>query len=143
MKEQANSDDTRDPRISDLPATSELKAMLAELLEGATKDILSNVQEFIDQIYADFEYVESETEGAQAQVNPEANTDTAVATKIDNFIQPKPSDLGELSSSDSFKTLAEEFSVAEKTAPAIDSNLAEIVKSLLLEKLPKEKLTEV
>ena len=87
--------------------------------------------------------MDSETEGAQAQVNPEANTDTAVATKIDNFIQPKPSDLGEGSSSDSFKTLAEEFSVAEKTAPAIDSNLAEIVKSRLLEKLPKEKLAEV
>ena len=131
MKEQANSGDTEDPRIFDLPATSELKAMLAELLEGAKKDIMSNVQESIDQIYADFEYVESETEGAQAQVNPEANTDTAVATKINNFIQPKPSDLGEGSSSDSFKTLAEEFSVAEKTAPAIDSNLAEIVKSLL------------
>ena len=102
MKEQANSDDTEDPGISDLPATSELKAMLAELLEGAKKDILSNVQESIDQIYADFEYVESETEGAQAQVNPEANTDTAVTTKIDNFIQPKPSDLGEGSSSNSF-----------------------------------------
>ena len=41
------------------------------------------------------------------------------------------------------KSLAEEFSVAEKTAPAIDSNLAEIVKSLLLEKLPKDKLEEV
>ena len=31
----------------------------------------------------------------------------------------------------------------EKTAPAIDSSLAEIVKSLLLEKLPKDKLAEV
>ena len=66
-----------------------------------------------------------------------------MATKIDNFIQLEPSDLGEGSSSDSFKTLAEEFSVAKKTAPAIDSNLAEIVKSLLLEKLPKDKLAEV
>ena len=66
-----------------------------------------------------------------------------MATKIDNFIQPEPSDLGEGSSSHFFKTLAEEFSVAEKTAPAIDSSLAEIVKSLLLEKLPKDKLAEV
>ena len=146
MTHLANSDNsgvTEDPGISDLPATSELKAMLAELLEGTKKDILSNVQESIDQIYADFEYVESETEGAQAQGKQEANTDNAVATKIDNFIQPKPSDLGEGSSGDSFKSLAEEFSVVEKTAPAIDSNLAEIVKSLLLEKLPKDKLAEV
>lgn len=103
MTELANSGDTEDPAgISDLPATSELKAMLAELLEGAKKDILSNVQGSIDQIYADFEYVESEAEGAQAQGNPEANTDNAVATKIDNFIQPKTSDLGEGSSGDSF-----------------------------------------
>lgn len=85
----------------------------------------------------------SESEGAQAQVNPRANTDTAVATKIDNFIQPEPSDLGEGSSGDSFKTLAEEFSVAEKTASAIDSSLAEIEKSLLLENLPKDNLAEV
>ena len=49
MKEQANSGDTEDPGISDLPVTLELKAMLAELLEGAKKDILPNVQESIDQ----------------------------------------------------------------------------------------------
>ena len=101
------------------------------------------MQESIHRIYADFEYVESESEGPQNQVSPEANNVTAVATKIDNFIQPEPSDLGEGSSSDSFKTLAEEFSVAEETAPAIDSSLAEIVKSLLLAKLPKDKLAEV
>ena len=85
-------------------------------LEGAKKDILSNVQESIDHIYADFKYVESESEGPQNQVSPEANAVTAVATKIDNFIQPEPSDLGEGSSSDSFKTLAEELSVAGKNS---------------------------
>ena len=143
MKDQANSGITEKPGTSDLPVTSELKAMFADLLEGAKKIIQSSVQESIDQIYADFEYVESESEGPQNQVNPEANTDNAMATKINNFIQPEPSDLGEESSSDSFKMLAEEFSVAEKRAPAIDSSLAEIVKSLLLEKRPKDKLVEV
>ena len=38
MKEQTNSGDTEDPGISGLPATSEVKAMLAELLEGAKKE---------------------------------------------------------------------------------------------------------
>ena len=33
--------------------------------------------------------------------------------------------------------------MVEKTAPATDSNLAEIVTSLLLKKLPKDKLAEV
>lgn len=83
-------------------------------------------------VYA--EYVQSETEGAQAQVNPMANADTAVATKIDNFIEPKPSDPGEASSNDSFEWLNKEFIVTEKTAPAIDPNFAEIVKSLFSEK---------
>ena len=41
------------------------------------------------------------------------------------------------------KSLAEEFSVTEKTSSAMEANLAEIVKSLLNEKLPKEKLSEV
>ena len=123
--DQTSSGVTENPGTSDFPVVLELKAMFADLLEGAKKDILSNVQESIDQIYADFEYVESESEGPQNQVNPEANAVTAVATKIDNyFIQPEPSDLGEGSSSDSFKTPAEEFSVAEKTAPSIDSSLA-------------------
>lgn len=72
-----------------------------------------------------------------------ANIDTAVADKIDNLIQPKPSDPGEGSRNDSFELLAEELSVTEKTAPAIDSNLPEIVKSLLSEKLAKDKLAEV
>ena len=63
MKDQANSGVTENPGASDLPVTSELKAMLAEPLEGAKKDILSNVQESIDQIYANFDYVESESEG--------------------------------------------------------------------------------
>ena len=114
MKDQANSGITENLGTFDLPVTSELKAMFADLLEGAKKDILSNVQESIDQIYADFEYVESESEGPQNQVSPEANNVTAVATKIDNFIKPEPSDLGEGSNSDSFKTLAEEFNVVEK-----------------------------
>ena len=59
MKDQAYSGITENPRTSDLPLISELKAMSADLLEGAQNDILSNVQESIDQIYTDFEYVES------------------------------------------------------------------------------------
>ena len=114
MMDQTSSGITENPGTSDVPVVSELRAMFADLLEGAKKDILSNVQESIDQIYADFEYVESESEGPQNQVSPEANNVTAVATKIDNFIKPEPSDLGEGSNSDSFKTLAEEFNVVEK-----------------------------
>ena len=89
MKDQANSGITEKPGTSDLPVTSELKAMFADLLDGAKKDILSNVLESIDQIYADFKYVESEWEEPQNQVNPEANKDNAMATKINDFIKPE------------------------------------------------------
>lgn len=123
------------------PSLSEFKAMFAELLDGTKKDILAQVQESIEQVYADFEYVETDPEGGEA--GSVTSPDAAVVTKIDEFIQPKTSDHAEGSSSGSLKVLAEEFSVAEKTSPAIDANLADIVKSLLTEKLSKDKLAEV
>ena len=104
------------------------------------------MQGSIDQVYMDFESVELESEDAQpdTEVNSEDNPNSAVAGQIDEFIQPKKpvSDEG-INNDYSFKSLAEEFSVTEKTSPAINANLAEIVKSLLNEKLPKEKLSEV
>lgn len=48
MNDQANSDVTENPVISGLPATSELKAMFAELLDCAKMDILAGVQESLD-----------------------------------------------------------------------------------------------
>ena len=131
------------PGQSGSPATAELKAMFAELLNDTKQDILAQVKESIDQVYMDFESVEVESEDAQPSTGDNPEGTTAVAGKIEEFIQPaKPVD-DKGSSSDSFKSLAEEFSVIEKTSPAIDANLAEIVKSLINEKLSKEKLIEV
>ena len=119
--------------------------MFAELLDGAKQDSLAQVKGSIDQVYMDFESVEVESEDAQpdTEVNSEDNPNSAVAGQIDEFIQPKKPVSDEVVNSDSFKSLAEEFSVTEKTSPAIVANLAEIVKNLLNEKLPKEKLSEV
>ena len=119
--------------------------MFAELLDGAKKDILAQVKGSIDQIYMDFESVEVESEDAQpgTAANSEDNPVSAVAGKNDEFIQPKKPVSDEGINSDSFKSFAEEFTVTEKTSPAIDANLAEIVKSLLNEKLPKQKLSEL
>ena len=47
--------------------------------------------------------------------------------KTNDFIQPKTSDHTEGSDGGYFKSLADEFTVLEKTSPAIDANLAEIV----------------
>ena len=94
----------------------------------------------MEKVYAEFEDYETGPERGEASTEC---SDTPVATKINDFIQPKTSDQAKGLDGDSFKSLADEFSVLEKTSPAIDANLAETVKSLLSEKLTKEKLAEV
>ena len=145
MREEAKADIMDQPGRSGSPSTADLKAMFGELLDGAKQDILAQVKGSIDQLYMDFERVEVESEDAQpgTEANSEDNPDSAVAGKIDEFIQPKKPVSDEGVNGDSFKLLAEEFTVTEKTSSAIDTNLAEIVKSLLNDKLPKEKLSEV
>ena len=145
MREEAKADIMDQPGRSGSPSTADLKAMFGELLDGAKQDILAQVKGSIDQLYMDFERVEVESEDAQpgTEANSEDNPDSAVAGKIDEFIQPKKPVSDEGINGDSFKLLAEEFTVTEKTSSAIDTNLAEIVKSLLNDKLPKEKLSEV
>ena len=96
------------------------------------------------RFYAYFQDYETGPESGEASTEcSDTAVATAVATKINDFIQPKTSDHAEGSDGGSFKSLADEFSVLEKTSPAIDANLAEIVKSLLTEKLTKEKFPEV
>ena len=125
----------------------DLKAMFAELLDDAKRDILAHVQDSIEKVYADFEDYETGPESGEASAEcSDTAVATTVATKINDFIQPKTSDHAEArpgSDGGSFKSLADEFSVLEKTSPAIDANLAGIVKSLLTGKLTKEKLAEV
>lgn len=72
---------------------------------------------------------------------PHTEEHNLVAGKIDEFTQPKEPELIQESNG----SLAEEleFCVAEKTSPAINANLADIVSSLLNEKLTKEKLGEL
>ena len=121
----------------------DFKAMFAELLNDAKRDILAHVQDSMEKIYADFQNYETGPESGEASTEcSDTAGSTTVATKINDFIQPKTSDHAEGSDGGSFKSLADEFSVLEKTSPAIDANLAEIVKSLLKE-VTKEKLAEV
>ena len=100
--------------------------------------VLAQVQESTDQVYADFEF--EYVDDPEGNESGTVSSPAAVKTKIDKFLQAKASDHGaEGEVSDSFKSLAEEFSVAEKTPSAIDANLLDIVKSLLTEKVAKEK----
>ena len=104
MCEEAKADTMDQPGRSGSPSRADLKAMFAELLDGAKKDILAQVKGSIDQVYMDFESVEVESEDAQpgTQANSEDNSDSAVAGKIDEFIQPKIPVSDEGINSDSF-----------------------------------------
>ena len=114
----------------------DLKAMFAALLDDAKRDILAHVQDSIEKVYADFEDYETGPESGEASTEcSDTAVATTVATKINDFIQPKTSDHAEGSDGGSFKSLADEFSVLEKTSPAIDGNLAEIVPLLKLNRL--------
>jgi len=117
MGEEAKADIMDQPGRSGFPSIAELEAMFAELLDGAKQDILAQVKGSFDQVYMDFESVEVESEDAQpgTEANSEDKTDSAVAGKIDEFFQPKKPVSDEGINSDSFKSLAKEFSVTEKT----------------------------
>ena len=79
----------------------DLNAMFAELLDDAKRDILAHVQDSIEKVYADFEDYETSPESGEASTEC---SDTAVATKINDFIQPKTSDHAEGSDGGSFIT---------------------------------------
>ena len=58
-----------------------LKAMFAELLDDAKRDILAYVQDSIETIYADFEDYETGPESGEASTEcSDAAVKTAVAT---------------------------------------------------------------
>ena len=70
-------------------------------------------------------------------------SEPGIADKIENFVQPNIPDQEDPTDTGSFHNLAVEFSVVEKTSPALIPGLAEIVNSLLRDRLTKEKLSEV
>jgi len=67
---------------------------------------LAQVQDSIEKVYANFENYETGPEGGEASTEC---SDTAVATKINDFIKPKTSDHAEGLDGDSFKPLTDEF----------------------------------
>ena len=78
------------------------KARFAELLDDAKRDILAHVQDSIEKVYADFEDYETSPESGGASTEC---SDTAVATKINDFIKPKTSDHAEGSDGGYFHSL--------------------------------------
>ena len=112
-----------------IPSTSasQLKSMFKELLDETKKDILSQVKDNIDQIYTDFESVAIENE--EVASTGEAS-EPGITDKIEHFVQPNIPDQEDPTDTGSFHNLAVEFSVVEKTSPALIPVLAEIVNSL-------------
>ena len=71
------------PKIANSGGTSlvHLKAMFAELLDDAKRDIMAYIQDSIETIYADFEDYETGPESGEASTEcSDAAVKTAVAT---------------------------------------------------------------
>ena len=71
------------PGSSGGTSSSEIKAMFAELLDGAKKDILAQVQESIEQVRADFEY--EYVDDPEGNESGHVSSPAAASTKIDEF----------------------------------------------------------
>ena len=105
------------------PSTRQLKNMFKELLDETKKDILTQVKDNVNQIYSDFEMVtlDNEVEGSLAGIS-----DPGLSDKIESFVQPVQADVvlddqGSSSVDESFQTLADEFSVSERTSALIST----------------------
>ena len=140
VRDESEANAELDPGAS----TSQLKNMFKDLLDETKRDILTQVKDNIDQIYSDFEMVciDNEVDGSLAGVsNPD------LSDQIESFVQPVQTDImldtPASASDESFQTLADEFSVSERTSAPLSTGLAGIVNGLLKDKLPKEKLQEV
>ncbi|KAK3716442.1 hypothetical protein QZH41_007050 [Actinostola sp. cb2023] len=118
---------------------TELKTLMSDTLTEFKSDFLGHIDESIAQVYRDFD-VEDQSEHEHDDGSPE------VEARIDSFVQAtkKTSEPAEASAGSSeFKLFAEQFSTSEKTSPAIDKDLCNIVMDLFKDKLPKEKLENI
>lgn len=115
-------------------STGDLKSMFKELLDDNKKEIIEQIQSSMDR---------ADDIGFSEEEDNSIVSDPAIVDKIESFVTQPSSSKDKPITSDSFKDLVEEFSISEKTSPAISSGLADIVNSLLKDKLPKEKLEEV
>lgn len=116
-----------------------MRQMFTDMMENTKTDILTQVQGSIEKIYEDMDQTDESLEQEIENMSlPESSH--SLAQKVEKFADQVASQGGK-AKDESFKALAEEFSVSEKTGPAIDAGLADIINSLLKDKLPKEKLS--
>jgi len=122
-----------------VPSLANIKLMFSELMKETKKDILEQVQGSISKVYEDLEPIDLDSEESM-ELGSVPESSQSLAKKLDSFVETTESTENNVKD-ESFKSLAEEFSVSEKTAPAINSGLADIINSLLEDKLPKDKIS--
>ncbi len=115
--------------------TTDLKesmaTMMSEMMSVMKDDMLRQFEEY-------FAAPEPEAHSGDVEANSDQHS-PEVADAIDSYLQnPDPN-----STSSAFDELAAEFSTADKTGPAIDNKLANIISDLINDTLPKTKLDEV
>lgn len=124
---------------SGIPTLANMKQLFSELMEETKKDILEQVQGSINKVYEDHGPIDLDLE-ENIEAESIAESSQSLASKLERFVETTESTENN-AKDESFKSLAEEFSISEKTAPSINAGLADIINSLLEDKLPKEKIS--
>ena len=118
--------------------TTKMKETMAEMMTTMMESMQENIWKKLDEYIVGNEASSDSDEGTN-DVNilrPPHDLQTT-SDVVDKYLEPPQQ------SQLSWEHISQEFSVAEKTGPAIDEKLAQLVTGLIPEKLPRTKLDEL
>ena len=118
--------------------TTKIKETMAEMMTTMMESTQENIWKKLDEYIVGNE-ASNDSDEATNDVNISRAPHDLQTTSdlVDKYLElPQQSQL-------SWEHISQEFSVAEKTGPAIDEKLAQLVTGLIPEKLPRTKLDEL
>ena len=118
--------------------TTKMKETMAEMMTPMMESMQENIWKKLNEYIVGNE-ASKDSDEATNDVNisrPPHDLQTT-SDLVDKYLEPPPP------SQLSWEHISQEFSVAEKTGPAIDEKLAQLVTGLIPEKLPRTKLDEL
>ena len=118
--------------------TTKMKETMAEMMTTIMESMQENIWKKLDEYIVSNE-ASNDSYEATNDVNisrPPHNLQTT-SDVVDKYLEPPQQ------SQLSWEHISQEFSVAEKTGPAIDEKLSQLVAGLIPEKLPRTKLDEL
>ena len=127
-----------EPLQAESDLTTKMKETMAEMTTTMMASMQENIWKKLDEYIVGNE-ASNDSDEATDDVNisrPPHDLQTT-SDVVDKYLEPPQQ------SQLSWEHISQEFSVAEKTGPAIDEKLAQLVTGLIPEKLPRTKLDEL